>query len=159
MVRRRGSLSCQSRLSRACLGECSRGERSRRNTRGRQEERPYPWSKQVIHEISGLGQIRETEDSPPAFLTSKRVRSFEHKTRISDVRYEICDVQFWKRPVPVPTSQISRTTSFSGLIQSRAIRARILPMPPSFIQGLAPVPWQILGWSPLWSVHSRNRRS
>ena len=24
------------------------------NTRGRQEGRPYPWSPQVIHEISGL---------------------------------------------------------------------------------------------------------
>jgi hypothetical protein len=45
-VRRRVSLSC---LSRACLGE-----RSRRNTRGRQEGRPYPWSQQVIHKISGL---------------------------------------------------------------------------------------------------------
>ena len=30
-------------------------ERSRRNTRGRQEGRPYPWSQQVIHKISGLG--------------------------------------------------------------------------------------------------------
>ncbi|MGB6928541.1 MAG: hypothetical protein WBH05_04910 [Syntrophobacteria bacterium] len=28
-------------------------ERSRRNTRGRQEGRSYPWSQQVIHEISG----------------------------------------------------------------------------------------------------------
>jgi hypothetical protein len=26
----------------------------RRNTRGRQEGRSYPWSQQVIHEISGL---------------------------------------------------------------------------------------------------------
>jgi hypothetical protein len=25
------------------------------DTRGRSEERPYPWSQQVIHEISGLG--------------------------------------------------------------------------------------------------------
>ena len=25
------------------------------DTRGRQEGRPYPWSQQVIHEISGLG--------------------------------------------------------------------------------------------------------
>jgi hypothetical protein len=25
--------------------------------RGRQEERPYPWPQQVIHEISGLGNI------------------------------------------------------------------------------------------------------
>ena len=25
------------------------------DTRGRQEGRPYPWSEQVIHEISGLG--------------------------------------------------------------------------------------------------------
>ncbi len=29
-------------------------ERSRRNNRGRREGRPYPWSQQVIHEISGL---------------------------------------------------------------------------------------------------------
>ena len=29
-------------------------ERSRRNTRGRQEGRPYPWAQQVIHEISGF---------------------------------------------------------------------------------------------------------
>jgi hypothetical protein len=27
------------------------------DTRGRQEGRPYPWSQQVIHEISGLGNI------------------------------------------------------------------------------------------------------
>ncbi|MEE9528115.1 MAG: hypothetical protein V3W07_10660, partial [Syntrophobacteria bacterium] len=26
------------------------------DTRGRQEGRPYPWSQQVIHEISGLDQ-------------------------------------------------------------------------------------------------------
>jgi putative Ca2+/H+ antiporter (TMEM165/GDT1 family) len=26
------------------------------DTRGRQEGRPYPWSQQVIHEISGLGE-------------------------------------------------------------------------------------------------------
>ena len=25
------------------------------DTRGRQEGRPYPWSQQVIHELSGLG--------------------------------------------------------------------------------------------------------
>ncbi len=28
------------------------------DTRGRQEGRPYPWSQQVIHEISGLGLAR-----------------------------------------------------------------------------------------------------
>ncbi len=27
------------------------------DTRGRQEGRPYPWSQQVIHEISGLGGL------------------------------------------------------------------------------------------------------
>ena len=27
------------------------------NTRGRQEGRPYPWSQQVIHEISGLDAV------------------------------------------------------------------------------------------------------
>ena len=27
------------------------------DTRGRQEGRPYPWSQQVIHEISGLGEL------------------------------------------------------------------------------------------------------
>ena len=27
------------------------------DTRGRQEGRPYPWSQQVIHEISGLGNL------------------------------------------------------------------------------------------------------
>ena len=27
------------------------------DTRGRQEGRPYPWSQQVIHEISGLGYL------------------------------------------------------------------------------------------------------
>jgi hypothetical protein len=27
------------------------------DTRVRQEGRPYPWSQQVIHEISGLGEI------------------------------------------------------------------------------------------------------
>ena len=27
------------------------------DTRGRQEGRPYPWSQQVIHEISGLDHI------------------------------------------------------------------------------------------------------
>ena len=31
------------------------------DTRGRQEGRPYPWSQQVIHEISGLG-IRQLSD-------------------------------------------------------------------------------------------------
>ena len=29
------------------------------DTRGRQEERPYPWSQQVIHEISGLDVQKE----------------------------------------------------------------------------------------------------
>jgi len=33
------------------------------DTRGRQEGRPYPWSQQVIHKISGL-----------AFITSKSLR-------------------------------------------------------------------------------------
>jgi hypothetical protein len=28
------------------------------DTRGRQEGRPYPWSQQVIHEISGLDKLR-----------------------------------------------------------------------------------------------------
>jgi hypothetical protein len=27
------------------------------DTRGRREGRPYPWSQQVIHEISGLGRV------------------------------------------------------------------------------------------------------
>ena len=27
------------------------------DTRGRQEGWPYPWSQQVIHEMSGLGQV------------------------------------------------------------------------------------------------------
>jgi len=27
------------------------------DTRGRQEGRPYPWSQQVIHEISGLNEV------------------------------------------------------------------------------------------------------
>ncbi len=27
------------------------------DTRGRQEGRPYPWSQQVIHEISGLNSV------------------------------------------------------------------------------------------------------
>ena len=31
------------------------------DTRGRQEGGPYPWSQQVIHEISGLG-IRQLSD-------------------------------------------------------------------------------------------------
>jgi hypothetical protein len=31
------------------------------DTRGRQEGRPYPWSQQVIHEISGLGHGASTQ--------------------------------------------------------------------------------------------------
>jgi len=31
------------------------------DTRGRQEGRPYPWSQQVIHEISGLNLLTERE--------------------------------------------------------------------------------------------------
>ncbi|MDH3961983.1 MAG: hypothetical protein OEV25_01020, partial [Deltaproteobacteria bacterium] len=43
-------------------------ERSRRNTRGRQEGRPYPWSQQVIHEMSGLEITRAIPDPPiPSF--------------------------------------------------------------------------------------------
>ena len=29
------------------------------DTRGRQEGRPYQWSQQVIHEMSGLAQLRD----------------------------------------------------------------------------------------------------
>ena len=29
------------------------------DTRGRQEGRPYPWSQQVVHEISGLELLRQ----------------------------------------------------------------------------------------------------
>jgi hypothetical protein len=34
----------------------------RRNTRGRQVGRPYPWSQQVIHELSGLEGLSNLED-------------------------------------------------------------------------------------------------
>ena len=33
------------------------------DTRGRQEGRPYPWSQQVIHEISGLEQMAKVNKS------------------------------------------------------------------------------------------------
>jgi hypothetical protein len=40
-------------------------------TRGRQEGRPYPWSQQVIHEISGLGS-RSKRDICNSFQQSRQ---------------------------------------------------------------------------------------
>ena len=43
------------------------------DTRGRQEGRPYPWSQQVIHEISGLGQsVGKLHKNIPSKLLSGR---------------------------------------------------------------------------------------
>ncbi len=39
------------------------------DTRGRQEGRPYPWSQQVIHEMSGLGQAPALEPNQTFSLT------------------------------------------------------------------------------------------
>ena len=38
------------------------------DTRGRQEGRPYPWSQQVIHEISGLAEVTSYRHQPPQTL-------------------------------------------------------------------------------------------
>ncbi|MGD8509937.1 MAG: hypothetical protein PVH81_13645, partial [Syntrophobacterales bacterium] len=38
------------------------------DTRGRQEGRPYPWSQQVIHEISGLKQICQLSILTPKMM-------------------------------------------------------------------------------------------
>ncbi len=57
------------------------------DTRGRQEGRPYPWSQQVIHEISGLTfYSNKYEDRIPNVLEKVRnvnpfrTRSFRMKT-------------------------------------------------------------------------------
>ena len=44
------------------------------DTRGRQEGRPYPWSQQVIHEISGLDQQLPTVLLVPAH---RSIRSYQ----------------------------------------------------------------------------------
>ena len=58
-------------------------ERSRRNTRGRQEGRPYPWSQQVIKEISGLvvGEIKNgkfVQAGQHLFLRGNLLLLFSH---------------------------------------------------------------------------------
>ncbi|MEE9529610.1 MAG: hypothetical protein V3W52_01365 [Syntrophobacteria bacterium] len=48
------------------------------DTRGRQEGRPYPWSQQVIHEISGLGASPKWK----VILVTGRLRSGEIPQRV-----------------------------------------------------------------------------
>ncbi len=45
------------------------------NSRGRQEGRPYPWSQQVIHEISGLKVTRTSSQDSGAFLPALQLVS------------------------------------------------------------------------------------
>jgi len=54
---------CRETCHRATAGWWLRGVPKRyvagADTRGRQEGRPYPWSQQVIHEISGLEYLSD----------------------------------------------------------------------------------------------------
>ncbi len=51
------------------------------DTRGRQEGRPYPWSQQVIHVISGLGQNLEFT-LQPLIYSSALGRILLHEGRV-----------------------------------------------------------------------------
>ena len=85
------------------------------DTRGRQEGRPYPWSQQVIHEISGLGLE----------IIATVLRSYSRALDIVDLRKEAGSTQDFFR-------QDSDMVCFSVNWDREAgfVRQEILSVPP-----------------------------